>query len=269
MLSEPGEDFSGGTFQTLEADGTMKEHEFEYGDVVGFVSHKYHCVTPVEWGERNVLIFELWRGEPRTCAHRCEQPLGRCAHVAHSAEQLRRCADATRNPGQALGEALPLAEHQVSVLWGLRVSAAEWTATDVADCDPQQVLIDVSQLALEAQGDVGLLRSLKTGGVPGPGAVLLAAFQLAVALLGAQIAPPPSWRSVEAFAILDKLAAPYCGAPEGADEQLCAQAGVLRMEMGKLRSLAVSTNAQGGGGSGVAKGDQERVHKRARANDVD
>ena len=265
MLSEPGEDFGGGTFQTLEADGTMKEHQFEYGDVVGFVSHKYHCVAPLEWGERNVLIFELWRGEPRTCPHRCEQPLGRCAHVAHLAEQLQRCADATCNPGQAL----PLPEHLVSVLWGLRVSAAEWIANGGADCDPQQVLINVSQLAVEAQGDVGLLGSLKRGGVPGPGAVLLAAFQLATGLLGAQIAPSPAWRSVETFEILLKLASAYSGAPEGADEQLCNQAGILRIEIEKLGSLAALANAQAVGGDGVAKGDHERAQKRPRANDVD
>jgi hypothetical protein len=42
MLSEPGEDFGGGGFQTLEADGEMKDHQFGHGDVMGFVSHKYH-----------------------------------------------------------------------------------------------------------------------------------------------------------------------------------------------------------------------------------
>jgi predicted 2-oxoglutarate/Fe(II)-dependent dioxygenase YbiX len=82
MLSENGE-FEGGEFQTLEADGTMLHHEFEFGDASVFVSHKYHCVAPVHTGRRNVIIFEFWPGPERTCAHRCLDPAGTCKYNAH------------------------------------------------------------------------------------------------------------------------------------------------------------------------------------------
>ena len=36
-----------------------------------FVSHKYHCVGPVDRGTRCVLIVEFWAGPPKCCAHRC------------------------------------------------------------------------------------------------------------------------------------------------------------------------------------------------------
>ena len=124
MLSEPDADFGGGTLQTLESDGALKDHEFSQGDVVAFVSHKYHCVKPVDWGERNVLILELWRGEPRTCPHRCEQPRGRCEHADRLAEQLQQCAEALRRADAAAQAPPP--EHQAAVLRGLRVSALTW-----------------------------------------------------------------------------------------------------------------------------------------------
>merc|ERR1711871_684408 len=31
-------------------------------DLLLFLSHKYHCVSPVESGTRNVLVAELWEG---------------------------------------------------------------------------------------------------------------------------------------------------------------------------------------------------------------
>ena len=55
-------DFSGGTFQTLEADGHLKPYQFELGDALVFVSHKYHCVAPVTAGRRRVLVTELFSG---------------------------------------------------------------------------------------------------------------------------------------------------------------------------------------------------------------
>jgi len=73
MLSDTS-DFSGGTFQTLEADGTLQPHQFERGDAMVFQSHKFHCVTPVESGKRQVFVCELWEGLPRNCPKRCSDP---------------------------------------------------------------------------------------------------------------------------------------------------------------------------------------------------
>ena len=77
MLSDTSE-FEGGTFSTLEADGTLKEHIFERGDAIIFLSHKFHCVAPVTSGRRNVLVAELWEGLPRQCPRRCSDPFGPC-----------------------------------------------------------------------------------------------------------------------------------------------------------------------------------------------
>ena len=77
MLSDPG-DFEGGVFHTVEADGTVQPHEFAKGDMMLFQSHKYHAVSEVKAGLRQVLIMELWQGEERRCAHRCEQHWGDC-----------------------------------------------------------------------------------------------------------------------------------------------------------------------------------------------
>ncbi len=81
MLADPDKDFTGGTFQTLEKDGSLQKHEFKQGDAVVFVSHKYHCVAPVTGGRRNVVVIELWQGEARHCAHRCMQHWGRCEYT--------------------------------------------------------------------------------------------------------------------------------------------------------------------------------------------
>ena len=83
MLSDPHVDFEGGEFSTLEADGELQRHaDFEKGDALIFVSHKFHCVGPVTSGRRHVLVMELWEGEERTCAHRCERHRGACGHTA-------------------------------------------------------------------------------------------------------------------------------------------------------------------------------------------
>jgi len=75
LLSSPGKDFEGGAFQTLEVDGTMKEWPMaESGDAIVFVSHKYHSVSPVTKGLRNVLIMELWAGHTCYQDHRCLAP---------------------------------------------------------------------------------------------------------------------------------------------------------------------------------------------------
>ena len=42
-----------------------------------FLSHKYHCVSPVESGTRNVLVAELWEGDEREAADgRCDERHG-------------------------------------------------------------------------------------------------------------------------------------------------------------------------------------------------
>jgi len=56
------EDFEGGTFRTFEPDETHLEHPMALGDVVCFVSHKYHNVTEVTRGLRKTLVIELWQG---------------------------------------------------------------------------------------------------------------------------------------------------------------------------------------------------------------
>ena len=85
MLSE-SESFDGGTFGTLEADGTMATHALSRGDAVVFVSHKYHTVSPVTRGTREVLVMELWRGPVRHCPHRCLKPEGECTYRGDEAE---------------------------------------------------------------------------------------------------------------------------------------------------------------------------------------
>jgi hypothetical protein len=82
MLSDPQRDFLGGAFQTLEPDGTMRTHEYELGDAIVFVSHKYHSVAPITSGRRNVLITEIWKGPERSCAHRCLDPRADCSFTA-------------------------------------------------------------------------------------------------------------------------------------------------------------------------------------------
>lgn len=92
LLTDPDE-FDGGEFSTLEADGTMLKHEWRAGDALVFQSHKFHCVSPVTAGRRNVLITELWEGEERHCAHRCEKHRGHCGHTARMSFWRRALSD--------------------------------------------------------------------------------------------------------------------------------------------------------------------------------
>ena len=80
MLSDSANGaFEGGELCTLEQDGKLHAASpFELGDATVFVSHKYHCVTPVTKGTRQVLVCEIWHGPERECAHRCEQHEGEC-----------------------------------------------------------------------------------------------------------------------------------------------------------------------------------------------
>ena len=64
MLSDSSS-FAGGAFATSEPGDYMLQHPFEKGDLLLFLSHKYHCVSPVESGVRNVLVAELWEGDER------------------------------------------------------------------------------------------------------------------------------------------------------------------------------------------------------------
>ena len=96
MLSTPGVDFEGGTFSTLEPDGTLQTHPFERGDLIIFNSHKYHCVQPVTSGERRVLVCELWEGLPRRCARRCRTPWGPCECAFAPAPPIYRTPDASQ-----------------------------------------------------------------------------------------------------------------------------------------------------------------------------
>jgi len=80
MLARPGEDFGGGELQTPEGD-CLTCHDLRCGDALVFPSHKRHCVAPVKWGCRQVLVLEFWHGVERTCAHRCLQRWGTCPHT--------------------------------------------------------------------------------------------------------------------------------------------------------------------------------------------
>ena len=81
MLNHPGKDFVGGDFLTTEENGTATRHRpFDRGDAMLFVSHKPHHVSPVESGDRRCLVIELWEGDEKTCAHRCNVRRGPCLH---------------------------------------------------------------------------------------------------------------------------------------------------------------------------------------------
>ena len=92
MLSD-SQDYQGGEFSTLEADGHLRTHEFRKGDAICFVSHKFHCVSPVTAGRRHVLVMELWEGEERQCGHRCERHRGPCSHTASASFWRRALSD--------------------------------------------------------------------------------------------------------------------------------------------------------------------------------
>eukprot|EP00440_Ansanella_granifera_P073067 gb/GFBE01079287.1/.p1 GENE.gb/GFBE01079287.1/~~gb/GFBE01079287.1/.p1 ORF type:complete len:231 (+),score=60.93 gb/GFBE01079287.1/:1-693(+) len=61
-LLNDDKDFTGGVFRTFEASGEHEEHHLSCGDVICFVSHKYHNITPVLSGQRKSLVVELWQG---------------------------------------------------------------------------------------------------------------------------------------------------------------------------------------------------------------
>lgn len=61
LLTEIDE-IEGGVLQTLEPDGTLAQHAWEVGDALVFLSHKYHCVSELTAGTRQVLVCELWQG---------------------------------------------------------------------------------------------------------------------------------------------------------------------------------------------------------------
>ena len=74
MLSSGGE-FEGGAMQSsaVNARGIrcVTSHTFERGDVLIFLSHKAHRVSPILWGRRRVLIVEFWQGGQCVANHRC------------------------------------------------------------------------------------------------------------------------------------------------------------------------------------------------------
>lgn len=78
MMLASRDNFQGGVLETLECDGTLKQHTFEQGDALFFVSHKYHRVTPVTEGLRCVLVVEFWAGDEKYCPHRCQALRGQC-----------------------------------------------------------------------------------------------------------------------------------------------------------------------------------------------
>ena len=78
-------------FETVEhrpagREGASTEmHGMQAGDAVAFVAHKYHRLSAVEERERKVLIVELWGGEDRACAHRCNLLRDHCNFDLHTA----------------------------------------------------------------------------------------------------------------------------------------------------------------------------------------
>lgn len=85
MLSAAGA-FDGGTFRTFECDERYLEYpEFNQGDAMVFVSHKYHGVAPVTRGIRKVCVVEYWTGEERVCPHRCKRRSGVCTYQRKAA----------------------------------------------------------------------------------------------------------------------------------------------------------------------------------------
>ena len=61
LLTDPAQ-IEGGVLQTLEPDGELLGHAWEQGDALVFLSHKYHCVSPLTRGTRQVMVCELWQG---------------------------------------------------------------------------------------------------------------------------------------------------------------------------------------------------------------
>jgi hypothetical protein len=61
LLSE-ADDFDGGIFRTNEPNDVMLEHNMNKGDVICFISHKFHNIVPLTRGKRRSLVLELWQG---------------------------------------------------------------------------------------------------------------------------------------------------------------------------------------------------------------
>ena len=61
LLSDEKE-FGGGKFRTHESSGIHQEHPMKQGDVICFVSHKYHNISLVTFGRRRSLVIEMWQG---------------------------------------------------------------------------------------------------------------------------------------------------------------------------------------------------------------
>jgi len=72
LLTDPAE-IEGGVLQTLEADGTLLSHAWEQGDALVFLSHKYHCVSELKNGTRQVMVCELWQGTENPTPSRDER----------------------------------------------------------------------------------------------------------------------------------------------------------------------------------------------------
>jgi len=72
LLSDPAE-IEGGVLQTLEADGKLLSYTWEQGDALVFLSHKYHSVSELTRGTRNVLVCELWQGTENHAPSRDEK----------------------------------------------------------------------------------------------------------------------------------------------------------------------------------------------------
>jgi hypothetical protein len=58
----PADDYQGAVFCTNEEGDVQCEHPMGQGDVLCFVSHKYHNITPLTQGRRRSLVMELWEG---------------------------------------------------------------------------------------------------------------------------------------------------------------------------------------------------------------
>jgi hypothetical protein len=61
LLSDAG-DYEGGVFRTYECGDHHLEHPMKQGDVICFLSHKYHNIVPLTRGVRKSLVMELWEG---------------------------------------------------------------------------------------------------------------------------------------------------------------------------------------------------------------
>ena len=56
------DEYTGGIFRTNEMNDIDLEHDMCVGDVICFISHKYHNITPLISGCRKSLVMELWQG---------------------------------------------------------------------------------------------------------------------------------------------------------------------------------------------------------------